>query len=98
MTTDADPEQNEDPEGPYEVSARWLFDLDMYNEWMNEEDYMVIDDEGTVRTCAMNGHASLGVMTSMFSIKNNEVNIKTCLFIKDIKVDNIMRYNGQNYI
>ena len=48
MTTDSDPEQNEEPEGPWEVTARWLFDLDVYNEWMNEEDYLVSDDEGNV--------------------------------------------------
>ena len=48
MTTDPDPDQNEEPEGPWEVTARWLFDLDVYNEWMNEEDYLVVDDEGNV--------------------------------------------------
>ncbi|XP_033732174.1 SWI/SNF complex subunit SMARCC2-like [Pecten maximus] len=25
--------------GPWEVTARWLLDLEEYNEWMNEEDY-----------------------------------------------------------
>ena len=48
MTTDPDPDQSEEPDGPWEVTARWLFDLDVYNEWMNEEDYLVVDDEGNV--------------------------------------------------
>ncbi|PVD36056.1 hypothetical protein C0Q70_03026 [Pomacea canaliculata] len=31
-------------DGPWEVSARWLLDLEEFNEWMTEEDYLV-DDE-----------------------------------------------------
>ena len=29
----------------WEVTARWLLDLDEFNEWMNEEDYL-FEDEG----------------------------------------------------
>uniref|UniRef100_A0A8C5AVD6 SWI/SNF related BAF chromatin remodeling complex subunit C2 n=1 Tax=Gadus morhua TaxID=8049 RepID=A0A8C5AVD6_GADMO len=29
------------PEKPKKVHARWILDLDQYNEWMNEEDYEV---------------------------------------------------------
>ncbi|CAL1530785.1 unnamed protein product [Lymnaea stagnalis] len=36
-------DQNHSPER-WEVTARWLFDLDEFNEWMNEEDY-VIEEE-----------------------------------------------------
>jgi len=31
------------------VNALWLLDLEEFNEWMNEEDYLVDDDE--VRSC-----------------------------------------------
>ncbi|KAK3105371.1 hypothetical protein FSP39_023629 [Pinctada imbricata] len=31
-------------QGPFEVTARWLLDLEEFNEWMNEEDYSV-DEE-----------------------------------------------------
>jgi len=27
------------------VNALWLLDLEEFNEWMNEEDYLVDDDE-----------------------------------------------------
>ena len=27
------------------VNALWLLDLEEFNEWMNEEDYLVEDDE-----------------------------------------------------
>lgn len=30
---------------PFKVTASWAIELDMYNEWMNEEDYEV-DDNG----------------------------------------------------
>ncbi|KAK0050063.1 SWI/SNF complex subunit SMARCC2 [Biomphalaria pfeifferi] len=36
-------EQSQPPEH-WEVCARWLLDLEQFNEWMNEEDY-IIDDE-----------------------------------------------------
>ncbi|GBM56771.1 SWI/SNF complex subunit SMARCC2 [Araneus ventricosus] len=38
---DQEPETPESPDGPYEVNARWLLDLDEYNEWMNVDDYEV---------------------------------------------------------
>ncbi|XP_076340439.1 SWI/SNF- related protein mor isoform X2 [Tachypleus tridentatus] len=38
---DQEPESPQPRSGPYEVNARWLLDLDEYNEWMNEEDYEV---------------------------------------------------------
>lgn len=44
-------EVDEEPEPPpgqrkqWEVNARWLLDLDVFNEWMNEEDYEVTDAE-----------------------------------------------------
>ena len=46
MTTEMDPDPREEPEdgGAWEVTARWLFDLDVYNEWMNEEDYLAEDN------------------------------------------------------
>lgn len=31
------------------MNALWLLDLEEFNEWMNEEDYLVDDDE--VRAC-----------------------------------------------
>ena len=27
-----------------QLHARWLFDLEEFNEWMNEEDYLMGDD------------------------------------------------------
>ena len=30
------------------MNARWLTDLDVFNEWMNEEDYELTDTDGTV--------------------------------------------------
>jgi len=30
------------------VNARWLTDLDVFNEWMNEEDYELADADGSV--------------------------------------------------
>ena len=38
------PETN--PEQVHEVNAKWLLDLDKYNEWMNEEDYEDTDMSG----------------------------------------------------
>ncbi|XP_035211285.1 SWI/SNF complex subunit SMARCC2-like isoform X1 [Stegodyphus dumicola] len=38
---DQEPESPEAQDGPYEVNARWLLDLDEYNEWMNVDDYEV---------------------------------------------------------
>ncbi|XP_071825833.1 SWI/SNF complex subunit SMARCC1-like isoform X2 [Apostichopus japonicus] len=48
-TTDVpwEPEKYTEEEGTKKVNAKWLLDLDEFNEWMNEEDYEVIeDDEG----------------------------------------------------
>ncbi|XP_061177984.1 SWI/SNF complex subunit SMARCC2-like [Saccostrea echinata] len=33
--------------GAWEVTARWLLDLEEYNEWMNEEDYLIEDEYET---------------------------------------------------
>lgn len=30
------------------MNVRWLIDLDVFNEWMNEEDYELIDVDGLV--------------------------------------------------
>ncbi|XP_059175655.1 SWI/SNF complex subunit SMARCC1-like isoform X2 [Physella acuta] len=38
-----DLEQTPPPE-QWEVTARWLLDLDEFNEWMNEEDYLIEDE------------------------------------------------------
>ncbi|KAG1681219.1 SWI/SNF complex subunit SMARCC2 [Nymphon striatum] len=38
---EAEPENQQTSNGPHEVNARWLLDLDEFNEWMNEEDYEV---------------------------------------------------------
>lgn len=38
---DQEPEAPDPLDGPYEVNAQWLFDLDEYNEWMNVDDYEV---------------------------------------------------------
>lgn len=32
------------PESPWEVNALWLLDLEEYNEWMNEEDYVIFEE------------------------------------------------------
>ncbi|XP_065839082.1 SWI/SNF complex subunit SMARCC2-like [Oscarella lobularis] len=46
-------EVDEDPEPPpefnkqWEVNARWLLDLEIYNEWMNEEDYEVTERDSS---------------------------------------------------
>ena len=41
QASDVDDEPEPPPEhrGQWELNARWLFDLDEFNEWMNEEDY-----------------------------------------------------------
>ncbi|XP_044143861.1 SWI/SNF complex subunit SMARCC2 isoform X2 [Bufo gargarizans] len=36
------------PEKPRKVHAKWILDTDLFNEWMNEEDYEVIDERSTV--------------------------------------------------
>lgn len=40
-----EPEKYTEEEGTKKVNAKWLLDLDEFNEWMNEEDYEVIEDE-----------------------------------------------------
>ncbi|KAM8990454.1 SWI/SNF complex subunit SMARCC2 isoform 3-T3 [Ara ararauna] len=34
------------PEKPRKVHAKWILDTDTFNEWMNEEDYEVMDEKG----------------------------------------------------
>ncbi|XP_030829488.1 SWI/SNF complex subunit SMARCC2 isoform X3 [Strongylocentrotus purpuratus] len=44
-----DPEHLATMDGPWEVNAKWILDLDEFNEWMNEEDYeMQLDGEDRV--------------------------------------------------
>ncbi|XP_015907833.2 SWI/SNF complex subunit SMARCC2 isoform X1 [Parasteatoda tepidariorum] len=38
---DQEPDIPDPVDGPYEVNARWLLDLDTFNEWMNVDDYEV---------------------------------------------------------
>ncbi|KAK8773689.1 hypothetical protein V5799_011779 [Amblyomma americanum] len=44
LDIDMEPDSPQTHTGPYEVNAKWLVDLDDYNEWMNEEDYEVETD------------------------------------------------------
>ncbi|XP_066934633.1 SWI/SNF complex subunit SMARCC1-like [Clytia hemisphaerica] len=41
---DQEPEDPPQRTKPWEVNGRWLYDLDIYNEWMNEEDYEIESD------------------------------------------------------
>lgn len=44
---DYDPDPHHPHQGAWEVNARWLLDLDMFNEWMNEDDYeLEVDSQG----------------------------------------------------
>lgn len=43
LDIDHEPESPAPKSEKYVVNARWLLDLDKYNEWMNEEDYEDID-------------------------------------------------------
>ncbi|CAG5130901.1 unnamed protein product, partial [Candidula unifasciata] len=43
VNIDYDMEHSQPPE-VWEVSARWLLDLEEFNEWMNEEDYLIEDE------------------------------------------------------
>ncbi|XP_026581165.1 SWI/SNF complex subunit SMARCC1-like, partial [Pseudonaja textilis] len=36
------------PEKPWKVHARWILDMDVFNEWMNEEDYEVDENKKPV--------------------------------------------------
>ncbi|KAK2174317.1 hypothetical protein NP493_811g01012 [Ridgeia piscesae] len=55
MEVDADPEPVLEPSGPWELHARWLFDLEEFNEWMNEEDYLMGDDTASDASAAKKG-------------------------------------------
>ncbi|CAN8013492.1 unnamed protein product [Ixodes persulcatus] len=44
LDIDMEPDSPQTHTGPHEVNAKWLIDLDEYNEWMNEEDYEVETD------------------------------------------------------
>ncbi|KAH9524363.1 SWI SNF, matrix associated, actin dependent regulator of chromatin, sub c, member 2 [Bulinus truncatus] len=43
VTIEYDFDQSHPPE-QWEVSAKWLLDLEQFNEWMNEEDYIIEDE------------------------------------------------------
>ncbi|XP_029142139.1 SWI/SNF complex subunit SMARCC1 [Protobothrops mucrosquamatus] len=45
---DAEIEDPPFPEKPWKVHARWVLDMDVFNEWMNEEDYEVDDGKKPV--------------------------------------------------
>nr|XP_006818226.1 PREDICTED: SWI/SNF complex subunit SMARCC2-like isoform X2 [Saccoglossus kowalevskii] len=45
---DQEPEGTPSHQGEWEVNAKWLLDLDEFNEWMNEEDYEM-QEEGDVK-------------------------------------------------
>lgn len=47
---DQEPDSPTQKDGPFEVNARWIWDLEQYNEWMNEEDYEDIEVQGRRRT------------------------------------------------
>ncbi len=40
-----DPEIPPLPEGAWHVHARWLLDLEEFNEWLNEEDYLFVPEQ-----------------------------------------------------
>lgn len=42
LTYDSDVEPAPTPPQQWRVDARWLLDMDEYNEWMNEEDYALL--------------------------------------------------------
>ncbi|XP_015760824.1 PREDICTED: SWI/SNF complex subunit SMARCC2-like [Acropora digitifera] len=42
-----EPQPEPQHQGPWQVNARWLSDLDVFNEWMNEEDYELADTDGS---------------------------------------------------
>ncbi|NXV51995.1 SMRC1 protein, partial [Uria aalge] len=45
---DAEIEDPPIPEKPWKVHAKWILDTDVFNEWMNEEDYEVDENRKTV--------------------------------------------------
>ncbi|XP_069501944.1 SWI/SNF complex subunit SMARCC1 isoform X2 [Ambystoma mexicanum] len=42
---DAELEEPPPPEKPWKVHAKWILDTDVFNEWMNEEDYEVDENK-----------------------------------------------------
>ncbi|XP_010175414.1 SWI/SNF complex subunit SMARCC1-like, partial [Antrostomus carolinensis] len=45
---DAEIEDPPIPEKPWKVHAKWILDTDIFNEWMNEEDYEVDENRKSV--------------------------------------------------
>lgn len=45
---DQEPEPAPVRSKPWVINGRWLFDLDLYNEWMNEEDYEIESHDGSI--------------------------------------------------
>uniref|UniRef100_W5LBX2 SWI/SNF related BAF chromatin remodeling complex subunit C1b n=1 Tax=Astyanax mexicanus TaxID=7994 RepID=W5LBX2_ASTMX len=45
---DAEVEEPPTPDRPWKVHVKWVLDTDMFNEWMNEEDYEVDDSKRSV--------------------------------------------------
>ncbi|XP_065666674.1 SWI/SNF complex subunit SMARCC2 isoform X3 [Hydra vulgaris] len=45
---DQEPEPTPERSKPWELNGRWLLDLDVYNEWMNEEDYEIECVDGNI--------------------------------------------------
>ncbi|XP_060104226.1 SWI/SNF complex subunit SMARCC1 [Heteronotia binoei] len=45
---DAEAEEPPIPEKPWKVHAKWILDTDIFNEWMNEEDYEVDENKKAV--------------------------------------------------
>ncbi|MEE6512630.1 hypothetical protein FKM82_019747, partial [Ascaphus truei] len=58
---DAEIEEPPIPEKPWKIHAKWLLDTDLFNEWMNEEDYEV--DE----------HKKATSFRQRISVKNEEL-------------------------
>ncbi len=86
---DAEPSDAADPEGPWEVTARWLFDLDVYNEWMNEEDYLVSDDEVNVSASCAADHCEVDVCVCVcvcVSLDSQQVDQITTCFVRHMHV------------
>ncbi len=54
-----------EPDGPWAVNALWLLDLEEYNEWMCEEDYLVDED-----SVCINSISSINFFTGIAKIIN----------------------------
>ncbi|XP_074652701.1 SWI/SNF complex subunit SMARCC2-like [Tubulanus polymorphus] len=66
-------ELDERPErDQWEVNARWLLDLDEFNEWMNEEDYLVDEDAGSDGSVGKKGKKGKSRMTMEELIASGE--------------------------